>query len=45
MVREDLGEQQVRPGSAGEDAVHGEVRDLLQMAELDRDAEGCCGCG
>lgn len=39
MVREDLGEQQVGPQGAGEDAVDGEVADLLQMTELRGDTE------
>ncbi|GDY49223.1 hypothetical protein SANT12839_101050 [Streptomyces antimycoticus] len=40
---EDLGEQLVGPASAGQDAVHGEVADLLQVPELHRHAEGCGG--
>lgn len=44
MVGEDLGEQQVGTWGAGEDAVDGEVADLLEVAEVDGDAErGRCG--
>ncbi|MEU1667123.1 Tn3 family transposase [Streptomyces sparsogenes] len=40
VVGEGLGEQLVGPAGAGQGSVHGEVSDLLQVPELDRDAGG-----